>query len=381
MSDEDLISAMRRKAGVGRPPPDVTVMSAAKALRLAVVKAAEEATGMVMQVTDVREELTSTSRLPDVIPDHSLLALLEGPENTYGLAVFSLAVTTSVVEQMTTGNVQKHPPEDRKPTSTDSVMCFELIDSMLAFFEQIVAEAVDPPVVEGYRAAAQLSETRSIPIAFDDIRYRMYRLSVDMGRGLRNGEIMFIYPASRPKPKPEPGMPSDWERDFRTSVLKTKAVLETVLHRVSLPLSDVANLEVGMTIPIPHEALSRVEVVADGHRVSQGRLGQVNGYRAVRVDLHPTALTDDDGGMDGGAGFPALGSGALSDEMEMDLPGLGDFPAMGSMGDEGDAMSGELPPLGDLGSDFPTMGDMGDDLPALGDMGDFPAMGELPSLD
>jgi flagellar motor switch protein FliM len=352
MSDEDLISAMRRKAGVGRPPPDVTVMSAAKALRLAVVKAAEEATGMVMQVTDVREELTSTSRLPDVIPDHSLLALLEGPENTYGLAVFSLAVTTSVVEQMTTGNVQKHPPEDRKPTSTDSVMCFELIDSMLAFFEQIVAEAVDPPVVEGYRAAAQLSETRSIPIAFDDIRYRMYRLSVDMGRGLRNGEIMFIYPASRPKPKPEPGMPS-----------------------------DVANLEVGMTIPIPHEALSRVEVVADGHRVSQGRLGQVNGYRAVRVDLHPTALTDDDGGMDGGAGFPALGSGALSDEMEMDLPGLGDFPAMGSMGDEGDAMSGELPPLGDLGSDFPTMGDMGDDLPALGDMGDFPAMGELPSLD
>lgn len=411
MSDEDLISAMRRKAGVGRPPPDVTVMSAAKALRLSAAKAAEDVTGMVMQVTDVREELTSTSRLPDVIPDHSLLALLEGPENAYGLAVFSLAVTTSVVEQMTTGNVQKHAPEERKPTSTDSVMCFELIDSMLTFFEQIVVEAVDPPQVEGYRAAAQLSETRSIPIAFDDIRYRMFRLSVDMGRGVRSGEIMFIYPASPPKPKPEPGMQSDWERDFRTSVLKTEAVLETVLHRVSLPLSDVANLEVGMTIPVPHEALSRVEVVADGHRISQGRLGQVNGYRAVRVDLNPAELIDEGGGLGGGSDFPALGAGGLSDGMDMDLPALGDFPAMGGMGDgdsdmsgelpslgdlggdfpamgdmgdmsgADDSMSGDLPPLGDLGGDFPAMGDMSGDLPDLGDLGDFPAMGELPALD
>jgi flagellar motor switch protein FliM len=157
MSDDDLISAMRRKAGVGRPPPDVTAMSVEKALRLAAAKAAEEGTGMVMQVTDVVEELTSTSRLPDQIPENSLLALLEGPENAYGLAVFSLAVTTSVVEQMTTGNVQKYAPEDRKPTSTDSVMCFALIDQMLAHFEHIVQDAADPPQIEGYRTAAQLS--------------------------------------------------------------------------------------------------------------------------------------------------------------------------------------------------------------------------------
>jgi len=32
MSDADIISAMRRKAGVGRPPPDVQPMSPAKAL-------------------------------------------------------------------------------------------------------------------------------------------------------------------------------------------------------------------------------------------------------------------------------------------------------------------------------------------------------------
>ncbi|MFT6426056.1 MAG: flagellar motor switch protein FliM [Celeribacter sp.] len=378
MSDDDLISAMRRKAGVGRPPPDVTAMSAAKALRLAAAKAAEDGTGMVMQVTDVSETLTSTSRLPELIPDHSLLALLEGPEHAYGLGVFSLAVTTSVVEQLTTGHVQKHTPEDRNPTSTDSVMCFELIDRMLSHFEQIVADASDPPQVEGYRTAAQLSETRSIPIAFDDIRYRMFRLTVDMGRGLRTGEIMFIFPATRPKPKPVPGTQSDWQRDFKTSVMKTEAALEAILHRVSLPLSDAANLAVGMTIPIPHEALMRVEVVADGRRVSYGRLGQVNGHRAVRIDLNDPASMDDEADMSIGFGdhgadgighseFPALGTGDISDTMGEDMPSLGDFPAMGDMGD----MSGDLPSLGDMSGD----------LPDLGDMSDFPAMGDLPSLD
>ncbi|MBU2867186.1 FliM/FliN family flagellar motor switch protein [Pacificibacter marinus] len=378
MSDDDLISAMRRKAGVGRPPPEVTSMSAAKALRLAVAKAAEDSTGMVMQVTDVVEELTSTSRLPDQIPDNSLLALLEGPENAYGLAVFSLAVTTSVVEQMTTGNVQKHAPEDRKPTSTDSVMCFDLIDQMLAHFEHIVQEAADPPQIDGYRTAAQLSETRSIPIAFDDIRYRMFRISVDMGLGLRSGEIMFIYPAYRPKPKPEPGTQSDWQRDFKTSVMKTEANLDTVLHRISLPLSDAASLGVGMTIPIPHEALMRVELVADGRRVSFGRLGQMNGHRAIRVDMDgPASLDGDHGARDGlsdigvagmgGTDFPALAADGMPDDLGADIPSMGDFSATENMPD-----------------DFPSLGNMGGDLPPLGDIGDlsdFPAMGDLPSID
>ncbi|SEK86732.1 FliM/FliN family flagellar motor switch protein [Pacificibacter marinus] len=411
MSDEDLISAMRRKAGVGRPPPDVTAMSAAKALRLAVAKAAEDVTGMVMQVTDVQESLTTISVLPSAIPDHSLLALLEGPEHAYGLAIFSLAVTTSVVEQMTTGNVQKYAPEERSPTSTDSVMCFELIDSMLKYFEKIVVEAVEPPLVDGYCTAAQLSEPRSIPIAFDDIRYKMFRITVDMGRGLRQGEIMFIYPAMRPKPKLEPGVQSDWETSFQASVLKTEASLETVLHRVSLSLSDVVGLEIGMTLPIPREAFTRVEVVADGRRMSYGRLGQMNGHRAIRIDFDPPEISDDEGGIsmglgtdamagfDVGADVPALDIAGGMDDFSGELPSLGDLPAMG--GGEAD-MSGGLPSLGGLGSDFPAMGDMGDmsdigdmnamgdmggDLPSLSDLGDldgmsdFPAMGDIPPLE
>jgi flagellar motor switch protein FliM len=206
----------------------------------------------------------------------------------------------------------------------------------------------------------------------------MFRISVDMGRGLRTGEIMLIYPASRPKPKPEPGTQSDWQRNFKTSVMKTEANLDTVLHRVSLPLSDAANLAVGMTIPIPHEALMRVEVVADGRRVSFGRLGQMNGHRAIRIDLNEPASLEgnlqaeaDMGGFgianSGGMDFPALEADGMSDDFGADMPSLSDFPAMGDM-------SGDLPSLGDMGGDLSPLSD-------LGDMPDFPAMGDLPSLD
>ncbi|RPE71818.1 flagellar motor switch protein FliM [Pacificibacter maritimus] len=396
MADEDLISAMRRKAGVGRPPPDVTAMSAPKALRLALAKAAEDCTGMVLQVGEVIEEITSVSRLPDSIDDHSLLALLEGPDSAYGLAVFSLGVTTSVVEQLTTGKVQKYSPEKRDPTSTDSVMCFDVIDRMLANFETIVAEASQPPEIANYRTAAQLSETRSIPIAFDDIRYRMYRVSVDMGRGVRQGEIMFVFPASRPKPKVEAGMQTAWETSFQASVLKTEAQLSSVLHRVSLSLSDVANLQVGMQIPVPKEALNRVELVADGRRISIGRLGQVNGHRAVRINLNPVQENDADMSMTND-----FSSGEMMDMNGTDgeMPDLGDLPDIGadfgggfetpnSMGRLGDLPDPDLamgvPSLSDIGSDFG--GGFGGDLPpltgddGLPDSGDFPAMGDLPAL-
>ena len=285
MSDEHLISVMRRKAGAGRPAPDVTAMSVDKALSLATAKATEEGTGMVMQVTQVTEEMTSIRRLPELMPENALMALLEGPDTQYGLVVFNLAVTTSVVEQLTTGNVQKHSPEARKPTSTDAVMCFELIDSVLRQFETYAAEIANPPEIHGYRVAAQLSEARSIALAFDDVRYRLLRVHVDMGAGARSGELMFVYPFEPAKPTHDPNLSVDWAKDFQSSVMKSEATLETVLQRVTLSLADAANLEVGMTIPIPYDALSRVEIMADGQTLSHGRLGQVNGHRALRLEL------------------------------------------------------------------------------------------------
>jgi len=376
MSDADIISAMRRKAGVGRPPPDVQPMSPAKALRVAAAKAAEDSIGLVMQVTHVAEERSSILRLPEQLPDDALLSLLEGPDNAYGLAVFDRNVVSAVVEQQTTGKVLKLPPEERAPTATDAVMCTEITDHILSLFETNVAEVADPPHVEGFRVAAQLREARSISIAFEDVPYRVYRISVSLGRGVREGEILLVFPYARATPKPVPGAPNNFGRDFQAVVMTSEARLDTVLHRIRLPLADVMSLEVGMVLSIPRSAVSKVELRADDRLVSRAQLGQINGKRAVRLifmtgddDPLDASYGPDEGGF-GDMGAPSGSSAvpALSNGMG-DVPPMGDFPAMGDMGD--------LPPLGA----FPALGDMGGDMGDLPDLGHFPAMGDLPSLE
>lgn len=387
MSDADIISAMRRKAGVGRPPPDVQPLSPAKALRIAAAKAAEDTIGLVLQVLEVSEEKSAISRLPGEVPEHALLSLLEGPENAYGLAIFDRNTVAAIVEQQTVGRVLSLAPDVRPPTATDSVMCAPLCDRMLRLFEAQLAELPDPPAVAGYHTAAQLREARSIAIAFDDVPYRLYRLKLLLGREGREGEILLIFPHMPVASGPAQGHGHDFGAAFQEAVMKTEARLDTVLHRVSLTLSDVAGLQEGMMIPIPREALSRVELRAGERLISRARLGQINGKRALRVVL---TTEDDDaleaelsssGGFDmaalGGEGFPAL-SGGMQGEMGMegDLPALGDLPAMGELPPLGD-----LPPLEDMAGDsvggFPAV----DGLPPLGDGEGFPAMGELPALE
>jgi flagellar motor switch protein FliM len=395
MSDADLITAMRRKAGVGRPPPDVTVMSTHKALKLAIAKAAEEGTGMVMQVTNVEEGLTSTSRLPEEISEHALLGLLEGPENSYGLAIFSLSVTTSVVEQLTTGSVLKMQPEERAPTSTDAMMCFGLMDQILDNFQQIILEAESPPDVAGYKTAGHLKETRSIPIAFDDIRYKIFKITVDMACGVRQGEIFMVYPAARPAPKRETGKASEWGQRFQTTVVETEACLEAILHRLSVPLAQVTEFEVGTILPIPQEALTQIEIIADGAQIARANLGQLDGHRALRV-----VLNDEDGTQGGSDGQMAFSGEAQFPDprMETGAPaGDLDFPALGGMGSDDDFsdMPDTLPALGGGGMEIPSLGDLGagfegDGLPDLSaglpDLNadlpaDFPVMKGLPALE
>ncbi|AJE47726.1 FliM/FliN family flagellar motor switch protein [Celeribacter indicus] len=338
MSDAELISAIRRKAGVGRPPPEVEPMSPAKALRLACAKAAEEVLGLVLQVTQVLEEKTALSRLPGTIPDFALLALLEGPRNACGLCVLDRNAVAAVVEQQTTGKVLRLAPEDRPPTATDAVMCSGVIDAMLAGFEGEVQHLPSPPDVAGFRFAAQLREPRSIAMAFDDVAYRLWRVTVSLGRGVREGEILFVFPCAPPVPPPAPGMQSDFTRDFQAAVMRAEARIDTVLHRLRMPLSEAMALAEGELLPLPREALSRVELRADGRFLSRARLGQLSGKRAVRLVDGPPQ--DARGQKEAAAGFELPAPGAL--------PGLSG----------GRGAGGARPPLADLPPEELLSGDL-----------------------
>ena len=67
-------------------------------------------------------------------------------------------------------------------------------------------------------------------------------------------------------------------------------MLDAVLTRVALPLAQVLNFAVGDVLALPRAGIDRLSLVGlDGRSLSDGRLGQQNGMRAIRLTAQDIA--------------------------------------------------------------------------------------------
>ncbi|ETX26674.1 FliM/FliN family flagellar motor C-terminal domain-containing protein, partial [Roseivivax isoporae] len=166
-------------------------------------------------------------------------------------------------------------------------------------------------------------------------------------------------------------------------VLSLPARIDAVLCRLRLPYATLEALAPGALLPLPPGALDMAELVAGGrHVVTRGRLGQMNGLRAIRVSEATGAAraaaqraaaalagpSDADAPADEGPAFAGLG------DLDVGIPWVGDADPVPDPADdaaEGEAF--ELPPLdfdlaldGDGGQSF----DFALDLPGAASSGD-----------
>jgi hypothetical protein len=162
-----------------------------------------------------------------------------------------------------------------------------------------------------------------------------------------------------------------------------RAELTAVLCKMRVPLRQFSTLKVGELLPLDQAYLYETDLIAiNGQAIAKGRLGQMNGARAVRLDQQRTRLVPHNEGSFsdgiGHGGAPALEDNTL--DLSIAAHGLQE-PGDGLGGDLGGMMGGDLGGDlggglgGELGGDFGG-GLEGGDLP----MGDFDAMGELPEL-
>ena len=346
---------MRRKAGEGRPPPEVSVMTPARAWKAALPLAADRAAGMIAAVRSVEETRAMRDDLGEGLDDATLLVLLEGPSERFGAVFIDAQVLAGLVESMTSGRISSRPAEPRKPTATDAVLCADLLDFMLEEFEGSLEEMSDPPNLAGYRYAAPLADARAVEMTLPDGPYRIYRLELDLGSGSKIGTLTMALPAAARGA----GGAADhaaFLKKLEDSVLRAPAQVEAVLHRTRLELSEVRNWQVGDVVAVPLSSLATVSIEAIGStRLAQARLGQQGGFRAVMVtgvgergDEAPTEAFEE----------------AVPSSGRMALPG-GDMPDL--------PMADGLPDL-----EPGLAGGPGEDLD-LGDM-EFPAV-DIPDLD
>lgn len=357
----DGLTVLQRKAGADRPPPEFGVMTPAKALQLALAKAGEDILDANVLSGAAEQRKLSLSAIADEIGEGALAVLVDQVDGGRGLVILDAGAIAAVIEAMTTGQIVSGEPSNppRNPTATDAFLAGDFITKMLANLGQNLSALPETGWADGYTAGQQLKDIRSLPLLLRDVAYRSLFAPIEFNGGLRSGRIDIVLPWQAARVQPVPALPAPEASDSPASphsvaekrlasataaaaiLMEGQVVLEAVLHRVRLPLKEVANWKPDDTLPFPLHAISSVMLVdASGQHIARGRLGQSKGNRALKLDmtdmpageLTPLAVGAGDEAFDLGENDAALGMGAVADldmggeepaalpEINLDLP-------------------------------------------------------------
>lgn len=305
MSDPAAMSVMKRKAGALRHPLASPVMTAARAWHATLPRAADDHLGIELAVLSVQEAAGPGDAL---IADLSggdtgdqagdcLLLLMRDGQGRSGLCALDPAFLAAVIEAQMTGRVGTAPIAARRPTATDAAIVSGLVDAICAAFDDAVSENTLLPPWRGARFAAFLPDTRAALMTLPDGPLHRVRIVADLGAGARQGRLFLMMPpAQSAADRAAQGARRSLGQDLRPVVVEGRVTLEAVLHRLRLPLARIGSLAPGDLIPVPTGALGAISIEgSDGRRVAAARLGQLDGRKAVRMNLAQDAGSDPPG--------------------------------------------------------------------------------------
>lgn len=295
MSDRESSTVIHRKARQGRADFDARAMTPARALRLAVEASGDRLFGLALTVRAVEQRRLAAAALGDEADTAGLIVLLDGPDGGRGAALFDPPLVQALIEVQTTGRVRAAPPPDRAFTATDAAMTAPLIDAVMRRFAELLAGSDtrnddDDQGSRGrdersglFRFGDRVADARALALAMGDSDLDLFRLTIDIDNGTHAGVLVLILPPRAALP-PDPDAAQGDTFDLSAVALGVQVTLDAVLARTTMPLSDVCALKPGAILPVSAASLGRTELVATGgHVAARARLGQMHGFRAVRL--------------------------------------------------------------------------------------------------
>ncbi len=359
---DGVASVLARKLAVAREGTSGISSSATlKVLRRSLARAAADLCELPVAVIAARQVNCIPEDLGRHLSDDKLLVVLDGPNGRIGAASLDAPTVTALIQQQTMGQVMGKAPTERHYTSTDAAMTADFIDRAFAKAVTMLEGQPDLSLFEGFRFGARIDDVRSLMLGLEAEDYRVIELTLDLSCGAMQGAITLILP--------EPTAAEDGHADrmgfgpsLGNNMGSMRVELTAVLCKMQVPLSKFSNLQIGDLIPMDQAFLYETDLVSiSGQSISGGRLGQINGARAVRLNEARTKLVSDS----------AADSMAFSSEIGPEISvGQVDEPQTIDLGIAAQTLQDPMDSFGE--------GPMGGDLP-MGDlpMGDLP-MGDLP---
>ena len=284
----------------------------------------------------------------------------EGPP---GLCSVSAGLLSGLIEVRVSGRVSNADTPDRVPTRTDGVVASDIVDRWVstARAEARAQDIADRLPFRDYFRSDSLLGGRNAELALDPGEFRTLQIELNLSGGAKSGSLFFAIPAARAKNR---GAEGNTAEEFRCAVIQNEARLNVILARLPRSIAEVRRMAVGDVLEIPIETLRAVTVEGmDGTAVATGRLGQLGGQKAVRVEAPEIVPESDEAVLE----FLSTAVGPAADLAigANDLPEMPGATELSCDAVAPDASIGELPELPDL--------------PASPDPAGLPDLPELPN--
>ncbi|MGC1487715.1 MAG: FliM/FliN family flagellar motor switch protein [Albidovulum sp.] len=326
--EEVATTPLGRKIAASVPRSDPLLVTPEGALATALARVAQKAMTLPLRTIGHRVISQTSAEIVETLPDHALLAMVEGPKEGLGLAVLDPGALSVLIEMMTLGRLgPQAPAQPRRPTRTDAAMVAGFLDAVLTELDGLLEYDEAITWAGGFRYASHMADPRPLKLILDEPTYRVVHLTLGFGAddSDRQGDVVLILPArgrgAKPRPRAEEGddgaraanqtaaqNAKNWGAALEEAVMESQTDVTAVLARLVLPLADVLNLEVGTFLPMPMAALRMVQIEGvTGATLCLGSLGQGNGRRAVKI--YPV-----EEGQAAPAGLPEIASELVSSQ-------------------------------------------------------------------
>lgn len=282
-------SVMRRKVQAGQAQHQARTVSVLKALRLTLSKVGQELFSLALAAIGAKQEKIDAAACAAVFDDDQLLILLDGPDGARGAVMIDPSLVGGLIQQQTMGQVRPAPDgASRVMTGTDASLVAPLINALLDRAALLPETEEERSILAHYRFGAKAGDVRLLMLALEAPEHHLIRLTVDMAKGARKGEIVFCLPVAQPLAV-EHADPDEFDtvlpvRSLADTMMSLPAKLMVSLCEVTLPVSQVSALRVGQVIDLGIVSFQDARIRTIDNRVlAQAVLGQSNGMRAVRL--------------------------------------------------------------------------------------------------
>jgi flagellar motor switch protein FliM len=330
MAPDRSASALKHKLKATQDPAPRGARGVLRALRLALARAAADAFGLALAVIGATQARAAQDRLGKFLNDERMLVLLDGPGGQLGAIGLDRACLGALIQQQTMGKVSGAAPSERAFTGTDAAMAAPLIDAMLEHAAELADLPEDRRCLRGYRYGARAEDLRRLLLALDRDRYRVFDLTVEFCGGAQQGAVCLVLP-ELPEETAQAREDAAADPRLKRALGWARADLTAVICRLRVPLSDLAAMVPGDVLPLTRHRLNETDLIGiTGERIATGRLGQIGGSRAIRLNETeagpPAGVPDLDANREpavdpGNGPAGAEGFSARVTPMPPDLPG------------------------------------------------------------